>query len=618
MKLTRQLHDILLLPTGEQRHPLRTFVKEWCIQNASKIEAQSGKTYSNWISPMSKANLLLLADLIAYYEDKVSSIKSANNTLTLEEVVGTFDNNVLAFDEMRDTFLNGVYISYKVPHGEVAGTSDNDKPLLEGVTAEDILRMFVDIANETGCNDNDMITEAVWNACRIHSSFEPIFKSAMETWKDCSISDCEVEWGGSSDAFDKLRHCHNHSCAYITGRATTTAQTDGKLKTPDDASAAIVNTIMTKLGLPNIEDVINKLNRSSDDMSERDTRIAELEQRVKQTALAPSTQVSQETKGNGTIPNGKLVLKKAHELFDMPKKDFDFEVNVWEWDAPNPHVPEIDPHYIFRPEELFKFLYAMIMNQRAYFWGDTGTGKTTLIEQGCARMNYMFNRINFDSDIGRFDLVGRDTLISDGTRTVSKFIEGALPQAMANPTVLCCDEIDFCRPDTAYVMQSALEGNGLTLMEDGGRIVKPHSMFRMFATGNTQGQGDEKGMYAGARNQSMALLDRFTVWAKVDYLNSTQRKQLLKKKCPSLEKNHIDMVCQYVTEHMKAFEDSRVFQPMSPRGMISLGNAVATFTALDPNNPTKAIQRAFDTTILERATTQDHAVFKGITQRVVK
>lgn len=614
MKLTRQLNDILLLPTAEQRLPMRQLVKLWCRRNSTDIEARYGKKHSDWYSSLSKVNLLLLADLIAYNENTYGDALD----LKLDEVTLVFDNNGNTFENLRDTFLNGYYITNpKVPHGKVAEADDNDKPLLEGVTALDIFRMFIDIANETGCKGNALIATAVSKACRIHSSFEPVFNSARETWMDHTISDDEVDdW--SADAFDKLRDCHNASCSYITGEATTTAQTDGKLKTPDDTSAAIVNTIMTKLGLPNIEDVINKLNKSSDDMSERDTRIAELEQRVKQTALAPSTQVSQETKGNGTIPNGKLVLKKAHELFDMPKKDFDFEINVWEWDAPNPHVPEIDPHYIFRPEELFKFLYAMIMNQRAYFWGDTGTGKTTLIEQGCARMNYMFNRINFDSDIGRFDLVGRDTLISDGTRTVSKFIEGALPQAMANPTVLCCDEIDFCRPDTAYVMQSALEGNGLTLMEDGGRIVKPHSMFRMFATGNTQGQGDEKGMYAGARNQSMALLDRFTVWAKVDYLNSTQRKQLLKKKCPSLEKNHIDMVCQYVTEHMKAFEDSRVFQPMSPRGMISLGNAVATFTALDPNNPTKAIQRAFDTTILERATTQDHAVFKGITQRVVK
>ena len=142
----------------------------------------------------------------------------------------------------------------------------------------------------------------------------------------------------------------------------------------------------------------------------------------------------------------------------------------------------------------------------------------------------MFGRINFDSEISRFDLIGRDILISEDGKTVSKFVDGLLPQFMSTPTIACFDEIDFVRPDVAYVMQSALEGNGLVITEDGGRIVRPHSHFRMFATGNTQGQGDEKGMYQGARPQSLALLDRFTVWAKIDYLDAKQRRNLVIKK----------------------------------------------------------------------------------------
>ena len=55
-------------------------------------------------------------------------------------------------------------------------------------------------------------------------------------------------------------------------------------------------------------------------------------------------------------------------------------------------------------------------------------------------------------------------------------------------------------------MQRVFEGNGLLITEDGGRVVR-HRMFRMFATGNTVGQGDEFGMYQGARPQSIALLD---------------------------------------------------------------------------------------------------------------
>ena len=112
----------------------------------------------------------------------------------------------------------------------------------------------------------------------------------------------------------------------------------------------------------------------------------------------------------------------------------------------------IDPNYIFRPEELMKVLYALITNQRAYLYGDTGTGKTTLIEQVAARLKWMFGRINFDSEISRFDLIGRDILISEDGKTVSKFVDGLLPQFMSTPTIACFDEIDFVRPDVAYVL----------------------------------------------------------------------------------------------------------------------------------------------------------------------
>ena len=374
-----------------------------------------------------------------------------------------------------------------------------------------------------------------------------------------------------------------------------------------DAQANVINTILDGFNLPKIETLMDSVDKVKD-----------LEQKLKASTLLAPTPTAYEPTSSSIIPKGKPTTEKAYKVFGTDKKKFDFDVIVWDWDAPNPHVPMIDPNYIFRSEELMKVLYALITNQRAYLYGDTGTGKTTLIEQVAARLKWMFGRINFDSEISRFDLIGRDILISEDGKTVSKFVDGLLPQFMSTPTIACFDEIDFVRPDVAYVMQSALEGNGLVITEDGGRIVRPHSHFRMFATGNTQGQGDEKGMYQGARPQSLALLDRFTVWAKIDYLDAKQRRNLVIKKCPTLEPPHIDIVCDYVTEHLKAFKDAHVMQPISPRGMISLGNAIATFTQLDPTDKKKAIKRAFQTTITDRATSQDFAVLNGIVDRVVK
>ena len=317
-----------------------------------------------------------------------------------------------------------------------------------------------------------------------------------------------------------------------------------------------------------------------------------------------------ETKGDGSIPNGKMVMKSAREVFDMPLK---FEVPVWEWDHPHPDVPTVDADYIFREDLLTRALYAIISNQRMYLQGDTGSGKTTLVEQIAARLNWPFGRINFDSEITRMDLIGRDTMREGKT----EFVDGFLPKFMSGPYILCFDEIDFVRPDVAYVMQAALEGNGLVITEDGGRRVQPHPMMRMFGTGNTVGQGDEKGMYQGARPQSLAFLDRFTIWAKVPYLTAPNRKKLLQSRVPTLTEEEVNTIIKYSDEHLTAFDQSKVLQPISPRGIVAIGHALSFNNMVNPGKKDN-LQEALYTVVLDRATQADYATLKGIVDRVVR
>ncbi len=263
-------------------------------------------------------------------------------------------------------------------------------------------------------------------------------------------------------------------------------------------------------------------------------------------------------------------------------------------------------------------LYALVTNQRMYLQGHTGSGKTTLLEQIAAHLNYPFVRINFDSEITRMDLIGRDTLVQEDGTTTSKFVEGLLPQMMQQPCIGCFDEIDFCRPDVAYVMQSALENNSLRLTEDAGREIKPHPMFRMFATGNTVGQGDEHGMYQGARPQSLAFLDRFTVWAKVEYLSAKERLALIKANAPALADNIAETINKYTTEHLEGFTTGKILQPISPRGMIAVAKATAHLIGANPGNDMRGLREAMYMTILDRASTADYATLKGIVDRVTK
>lgn len=278
------------------------------------------------------------------------------------------------------------------------------------------------------------------------------------------------------------------------------------------------------------------------------------------------------------------------------------------------YVPELDPHYQFNVDTLVPVLWGLVHNKNTWLSGHTGTGKSTLIMQVGARLNWPVIRVNFDSEISRMDLVGRDVLRKDPSgATVSAFVDGILPQALQQPAILLCDEVDFIRPDVAYVFQRVLEDEGLLISEDGGRLVKPNAFSRIVATANTQGQGDDFGIYQGARAQSMAFLDRFTVWVRCEYLKHDVERGLVAKLVPEAENWVLDQLMKYVMEHRTAFEEQKVAQPLSPRSLVAL----AQLTAFYKDNA-KPLLAAAQTCILGKCNSSDRAVLVGILDRVAK
>ena len=111
------------------------------------------------------------------------------------------------------------------------------------------------------------------------------------------------------------------------------------------------------------------------------------------------------------------------------------------------------------------------------------------------------------------------------------------------------------------------------------------------------------------------MLERFTVWIKVDYMSTGDRKKLLKSTAPSLDANEIDKINQYVGEHLEAFTTAKVLQPISPRTYMAFASAVAMFKTMSVPEP---IEQALSATILDRASVQDRAVLNGLSNRVFK
>lgn len=405
---------------------------------------------------------------------------------------------------------------------------------------------------------------------------------------------------------------------------------DKKIELPSDkGKIEAINTLLDSVSLPSLPFIVNKIEgfddsldalknqikghkdvekKLSDDLSRIQEVVADLQ------ANGAGTKRKEVTYDNdGTIPSGKMTMKKASDIFPDMTLPKNLSVEAYEWEGSHPDVPEIDPHYIFRPELLIRLLYSLLTGQNAWIQGHTGSGKTTLVEQVCARLGKPFVRVNLDSEISRFDLVGKDVLKTEyneetkETMTVSEFLEGILPRALKMPCVLCMDEIDFIRPDVAYVLQSITEGKGMRLNEDGGRWIQPHPEFNICATANTVGQGDEFGMYQGARPQSMAFIDRFPVFIKVPYMKDSDREDLIKRHYPAMPMDTVKRINQYVEEHIYAFEKAEVIQPITPRGMLAIAKAI---TILSDE------KAAVEMTVLDKANQEDHATLEGISARI--
>ncbi len=251
----------------------------------------------------------------------------------------------------------------------------------------------------------------------------------------------------------------------------------------------------------------------------------------------------------------------------------DSDMQVPAFSSASEYVPQQDDAYCFHRETTLALLAGFAHNRRVLVQGYHGSGKSTHIEQIASRLNWPCVRVNLDSHISRFDLLGKDAITLRDGKQVTEFRDGILPWSVQNPVALVFDEYDAGRPDVMFVIQRVLESSGKLTLLDQNRILHPHPYFRLFATSNTIGLGDTTGLYHGTQQINQGQMDRWNIVVSLNYLSSEEEIAIVLSKVPSFNnkkgREDIAAMVQLANLTRQGFIAGDLSTVMSPRTVIT-------------------------------------------------
>ncbi|KAA0146729.1 hypothetical protein FNF29_07850 [Cafeteria roenbergensis] len=134
--------------------------------------------------------------------------------------------------------------------------------------------------------------------------------------------------------------------------------------------------------------------------------------------------------------------------------------------------------------------------------GPTSAGKTTIVSYLAAAAGHNCVRINNHANTEAAEYTGGFAPAADGAGLV--FREGLLVTAARRGDWLILDELNLAPSEVLESLNRLLDDNRAIRVPETGEVVRPHPLFRVFATQNPAGAG-----YGGRQRLSRAFRSRF-------------------------------------------------------------------------------------------------------------
>lgn len=286
--------------------------------------------------------------------------------------------------------------------------------------------------------------------------------------------------------------------------------------------------------------------------------------------------------------------------------------------APSLFTPTVDPNYIFHEQSRDIVVWFIDASDPLYVYGPTDCGKTTIVKQLAAKLNYPVFEVTGHSRLEFPELVGHH-VVRQGNM---EFEYGPLSLAMKFGELFLCNEMDLLEPSTAAGVNGILDGQPLCIPENGGELIVPHSMFRFAATANSNGGSDETGLYQGVLRQNLALMDRF-VLCEVSYPKSEAEELLLEKTAPQLPDGVRKKMVEYANEvrHLfmgesgNSYSSDSIEITFSTRSLLRWAELTIRYQPL-ANQGIQPVAYALDRALGVRACKETRAMLHELVQRV--
>ena len=220
-------------------------------------------------------------------------------------------------------------------------------------------------------------------------------------------------------------------------------------------------------------------------------------------------------------------------------------------------IPVKDPNFV--PFGNYSDLESIIKEglfYPAYISGPTGNGKSTMVEQICAKHKRPLIRVNLNMMTDEDQLIGSKTLTNGNVEVV----EGPVLIAMRQGITLLLDEIDAGSANTLLCLQPILEGKPYYFKLKNEMII-PAAGFNVIATANTKGKGSDDGRYIGTNILNEAFLERFAVTFDQEYPTAKVEVKIIKNLMQSfncLDEEFADTLVKWADAIRRTFADGGV------------------------------------------------------------